>query len=331
MSPEPTPGPTEREAGRPVEGVLRSRQLETLERTPLFQALPRRHRKRVADLAELRRYADGAVIVRAGDPGDSFHVVLEGEPLVTTPDGQERRLETGDHFGELSLIDGAPRAATVTAAGEVTTGRVSRADFQNVLHQEPSLAVALLPGLALVARDLLRSEAQHIPDHGRVGEWRATEGEAPAEAQGQALDGIDALSWLMVLRHVGVFEALPERHLHSLARYVTVQRFADGATVVVAGARGDCLHIILNGRARVRTPSGHTRALGADDCFGELALLDGAPRAATVSAVGELTTARVTRTDFQKLLKTEPAMAVGLLDGLVATVRDLQKATVAAR
>ena len=74
---------------------------------------------------------DGAEIVRAGEPGDSFHVVLEGEALVTAADGSaSNSLEPGDHFGELSLLDGAPRAATVTADGEVTTGRVSRADFQ---------------------------------------------------------------------------------------------------------------------------------------------------------------------------------------------------------
>ena len=325
MTSQPTPGPAEREAGQPVEGVLRSRQLETLERTPLFQALPRRHRKRVADLAELRRYSDGAAIVRAGEPGDSLHIVLEGEPQVVTRDGREHRFAPGDHFGELSLIDGAPRAATVTAVGEVTTGRVSRTDFQRVLCEEPTLAVALLPGLALVARDLLRIDAQNIPDHGRVGEWREGGSEVPSEADGRALEGRDALSWLMVLRHVGVFEALPERQLHSLAKFVTVERYMDGATVVVAGARGDSLHVILNGRARVRTPGGHSRALGADDCFGELALIDGAPRSATVSAVGDLTTAKIMRADFQKLLKADPEIAVGLLSGMLAIVRDLQQ------
>lgn len=329
MSAGKTPGPTERETGQPVEGVLRSRQLDTLERTPLFQALPKRHRGRVADLAELRRYADGADIVRAGEPGDSFHVVLEGEPLVSTPDGQHSALAPGDHFGELALLDGAPRSATVTAVGEVTTGRVSRTDFQNALRDEPTLAVALLPGLALVVRDLLRTDAQRIPDHSRVGERPDGEEIAPVEAEGQALAGRDALSWLMILRHVDVFSALPEQHLHRLAKYVTVERFADGANVVVAGAKGDSLHVILNGRARVRTPGGHSRALATDDCFGELALIDGAPRAATVSAVGELTTARIARADFQKLLKADPAMAIGLLDGVMPTVRDLQAATAA--
>jgi CRP-like cAMP-binding protein len=323
MNADKAPGPTERETGHPVEGVLRSRQLETLERTPLFQALPKRHRGRVADLAELRRYADGADIVRAGEPGDSFHIVLEGEPSVTTPDGHEQRLMPGDHFGELSLLDGAPRAATVTAVGEVTTGRVSRTDFQDVLHEEPTLAVALLPGLALVVRDMLRTDAERIPDQSRAGDWQ----EGGTEAAGKILEGIDALSWLMVLRHVTLFEALPERHLHGIAKRVTVERYGPGTTIVVAGAPGDALYIILSGRARVRTPGGHTRALDANDCFGELALIDGAPRAATVSAVSELTTARIARADFQKLLKAEPDMAIGLLDGVMPTVRDLQSAT----
>ena len=323
MSARKTPGPTEREAGKPVEGVLRSRQLETLERTPLFQALPKRHRSQVADLAELRRYEDGAEIVRAGEPGDSFHIVLEGAPSLITADGHEQQLMPGDHFGELSLLDGAPRAATVIAHGAVTTGRVSRADFQNILHEEPALAVALLPGLALVVRDMLRTDAEHIPDQGRVGDWQ----EGGDEAVGKVLEGIDALSWLMILRHVTLFEALPERHLHRIAKHVTVERYEPGATIVVAGAPGDALHVILNGRARVRTPGGHTRALDTNDCFGELALIDGAPRAATVAAVSELTTARIARADFQKLLKAEPDMAIGLLDGVMPTVRDLQSAT----
>ena len=140
------------------------------------------------------------------------------------------------------------------------------------------------------------------------------------------LEGRDALGWLLLLRHVGVFEALNEQHLRRVARLFTIERYADGDVVVLAGGRGDSLHVILNGRARVRTPSGHIHDLGADDCFGELALIDGAPRSATVTAVGELTTARLTRADFKKLLKAEPGIAVGLLDGLVGIVRDMQRA-----
>ena len=205
---------------------------------------------------------------------------------------------------------------------------IDRKDFRALLADEPALAVGLLPGVTLIARDLLRADAGTLPDHSQVGEWRSGQtGSELVEAAGSEIEGRDALGWLLLLRHVGVFEALSEAHLHPVAKLFTIERFADGDTVVLAGARGDSLHIILNGRARVRTPGGHTRDLGADDCFGELALIDGAPRSATVVAVGELTTAKLARSDFDKLLKAEPGIAVGLLDGLVGIVRDMQAAT----
>jgi CRP-like cAMP-binding protein len=118
---------------------------------------------------------------------------------------------------------------------------------------------------------------------------------------------------------------LSQRHLKRVGRLAEMKRFSKGAQVVRAGARGDALYVILDGGAQVKTPSGHTRKLAAGDYFGELALLDGAPRAATVTATGVLTTARIGRTAFQKLLKEEPAIGVGLAHGLVAIVRDLQK------
>ena len=328
--------------GDPVTGVKAEAVLQmkdalapkmtALERTPLFHALPRRHRQKAARLAEMRQYEHGETILRAGEPGDSFHVVLDGETRVVTPEGEELRYGSGDHFGELALIDGAPRAATVIAVGPVATARLDRVDFQRLLHDEPGFALGLVAGLALIARDLMQLDAQRIVDHGTVGDWSGSAAAGPdrSEAVGAMFEGRDALGWLLLLRHVGVLAAVPERHLQHIARLVTVERYADGVNVVLAGARGDAMHIILNGRARVRTPSGHTATLGEDDCFGELALIDGAPRSATVSAVGELTTARIVRKDFQKLLKSEPAIAVGLLDGLVRTIRDMQRAQSAA-
>ncbi len=301
--------------------------MTALERTPLFHALPRSHRYKAARLAEIRRYEHGDAIVRAGAAAASFNVVLEGEVCVVTTEGEEIRHGAGDHFGELALIDDAPRAAAASAVGPVSIARLSRDDFQRLLHDEPAFASGLLPGLALIARDLMQMDVQRVVDHGALGDWSGSveAGPARAEAVGALLEGRDALGWLVLLRHVGVFEAVPERHLQRIARCVTVERYADGANVVLAGARGDSMHVILNGRARVRTPSGHTAMLDEDDCFGELALIDGAPRSATVTAVGELTTARVMRKDFRKLLKSEPAIAVGLLDGLVRTIRDMQR------
>ena len=132
--------------------------------------------------------------------------------------------------------------------------------------------------------------------------------------------------WIPVLERVPLFKALSKRHLKRVARLAELKRYKSGAIVVRAGARGDAFFVILDGSARVETPDGHTRDLHEGDNFGELALLDGAPRSATVSAINSLATARISRTAFLKLLRDEPAMGVGLAHGLVEIVRDLQKA-----
>ena len=130
--------------------------------------------------------------------------------------------------------------------------------------------------------------------------------------------------WVPVLARVPLFQALSKRHLQRVARLAELKRYSPGSQVVREGARGDAFYIILDGGAQVTAPKGRGKELGEADYFGELALLDGAPRSATVTAIGTLTTARISRTAFLNLLKEEPAMGAGLAQGLVALVRDLQ-------
>jgi CRP-like cAMP-binding protein len=128
--------------------------LPVLERVPLFQALSKRHLKRVGHLAEMKRFKKGAVIVKAGAKGDSFFVILDGGAEVTTLKGKTKKLEEGDYFGELALLDGAPRAATVTATGVLTTARIGRPAFQKLLKEDPAVGVGLAHGLVAIVREL---------------------------------------------------------------------------------------------------------------------------------------------------------------------------------
>ena len=121
---------------------------------PLFRGLSRRHLKRVARLAELRRYLGSKPIVRAGTRGDAFYIILDGSAEVRTADGDTASLQPGDYFGELALLDGAPRAATVSVEGELTAARIARSAFLKLLREEPAIAVGLLPGLVGIVREL---------------------------------------------------------------------------------------------------------------------------------------------------------------------------------
>jgi CRP/FNR family transcriptional regulator, cyclic AMP receptor protein len=112
---------------------------------PLFRGLSRRHLKR---LGRIRRFASRAAIVRAGDAGASFYVLLDGSARVVTAKGRPRRLQAGDSFGEMALLDESPRSADVVAESEVLAMTISRAAFARLLKSEPAIARALLRTLA---------------------------------------------------------------------------------------------------------------------------------------------------------------------------------------
>lgn len=114
---------------------------------PLFAQVGKRQLTKIAGLARITDYAPSAVVMHEGDPADSLHVVLSGRARVRgTP--RARILKTGDYFGEMALIDGAPRSATITADGELQTMRIPRKPFMRLVEREPSIALALLAELA---------------------------------------------------------------------------------------------------------------------------------------------------------------------------------------
>jgi CRP-like cAMP-binding protein len=134
--------------------------LPVLARVPLFASLSRRHLKRVSALAELRRYKHGAEIVRAGTKGNAFFILLDGSAEVVTPSGHSLGLHEGDYFGELALLDGALRAATVTATTAVAAARIERTAFLQLLKEEPTIWAGLAHGLVAIVRDL--QDAQEV-------------------------------------------------------------------------------------------------------------------------------------------------------------------------
>jgi CRP-like cAMP-binding protein len=119
-----------------------------LEQLPLFAELSRRHVRRVASLARVRRFEPRTAIVEKGQTGHAFYVILDGKARVAPKSRKPLTLRAGDFFGELALLDGGPRTATVEADGEVLTLEIGHAGFARLLRQEPQLTLALLKTLA---------------------------------------------------------------------------------------------------------------------------------------------------------------------------------------
>jgi len=91
----------------------------------------------VADALEPAHFESGATIVKQGEPGDEFYIIVEGGAIVTqTIDNQEVKvgdLEKSDYFGEIALWLDRPLAATVTALGPLKCVKLDRARFERVL------------------------------------------------------------------------------------------------------------------------------------------------------------------------------------------------------
>jgi CRP-like cAMP-binding protein len=110
-------------------------------------------------LAGMRRqvFRRGEVVFRQGDPGVWLHVVLEGhfKVVVTAESGDEvvlNILGPGDLIGELALLDGGPRSATVISLAGGRTARLSRDEFLGLLRERPAILEAVLVALARMVR-----------------------------------------------------------------------------------------------------------------------------------------------------------------------------------
>jgi CRP-like cAMP-binding protein len=133
--------------------------IELLANVPLFSGLPPRHLRRIRDLAEPADFMAGASLVKQGTPGDAFFVILEGEAKVVAGRRTINRLMPGDYFGEISLLDGSERTASVISETPLKVLMIDRARFLRLLQDEGVIAVALLEGLARAIRRTDRSLA----------------------------------------------------------------------------------------------------------------------------------------------------------------------------
>jgi CRP-like cAMP-binding protein len=121
---------------------------ELLTGVGLFSRCTKRERNTIARHAETAELPAGTDLIREGEPGDALFVILDGEASVQHDGEEVARVGEGSYFGELALLDGAPRSATVVAATDVKVAVLGIRMFRTLLREVPDLAEQLLVGLA---------------------------------------------------------------------------------------------------------------------------------------------------------------------------------------
>ena len=111
---------------------------------PIFAGLSNRQLGRLVDGSRRTTHQAGHEIAKEGEGSLALHIILDGTAEVSVHGSPKRELRAGDYFGEISLIDGRKRSASVTATTDLHTFAVPYVPFQSLLESEPGFAAGLL-------------------------------------------------------------------------------------------------------------------------------------------------------------------------------------------
>ena len=117
---------------------------ELLGSVDLFAGLKRRDLARVAAAAKEMTFPVGAVITAEGKRGKLFHVIAEGQARVTVNGRKRSVLQVGDYFGEIALLDGGARSATIVAETPLRTYTLASWNFKPLLKENPAITYQVL-------------------------------------------------------------------------------------------------------------------------------------------------------------------------------------------
>ena len=122
--------------------------VELLSKVPLFSELTKKELQSFASAAKEVRHKPGDVLAREGESGVGFFLIVDGTAAVTVDGKPRARIGPGDFFGEISLLDGGPRTATVTAETPMRLIGITQWVFRRMVEQNPSVAMKMLRVMA---------------------------------------------------------------------------------------------------------------------------------------------------------------------------------------
>jgi len=135
-------------------GLSREERIERLRGVGLFHDVPDEGLAAIADAATEIAFPAGRTIVRQGEVGTGFYLILAGTARVVRDGDTIADLGPGEFFGELSLLDGGPRIAQVVASEPTDCLAIASWDFEPILATKPGVALAILREVARRLRAL---------------------------------------------------------------------------------------------------------------------------------------------------------------------------------
>ncbi|AEF81899.1 GGDEF domain-containing protein [Leadbettera azotonutricia] len=143
--------------------------------SPLFTGMSELEYNAIAAFLERRHIPNGQTVFKEGDPGEDMYILLSGKlsAYVSQSDGTQRwmfEIKPGDFFGEMSIIAGETRSATLTAKEETVIMVLQGIDFYRIVFEYPMIGIKLLTAICHIQTTWLNQSSKHLGDLTRWGE-----------------------------------------------------------------------------------------------------------------------------------------------------------------
>jgi CRP-like cAMP-binding protein len=261
-----------------------NRAMARLVTMPIFAGLSEEVLWSVAERMLVRHVPAGQLVFAEGTPGDAFYLIESGQVEIVSGAREGRsvlaRLSADEFFGEMALLTGKPRSTAARAATHTNLWVLYRSDFDDLVNRNPSISLALS---RILSQRLAEMDRRFTESH---------------------------------LRGLKLLAGLSSGQLEDISRKLKPVRFRQGEVILREGTSGDEMFFIESGRVRVIRGDGSQRLvlaeLGAGDLFGEMALLTGNTRSASVVAQSEVDLWALSQADFDDLVTAYPNLALAL-------------------
>lgn len=130
--------------------------IELLQKVPLFKGLDEKQLKNLSSEFTERKFSEGQELTAEGSGGAGFFVIESGTAKVTVDGADRRELGPGDYYGEIALIDGGTRTATITATSAGVAYGLTKWQFKPLIEMHGEIAWPLLEAMARRTRELER-------------------------------------------------------------------------------------------------------------------------------------------------------------------------------
>jgi len=248
-----------------------------------------------------------------------MYVIVEGEVEVRKGDQLLTRLGPGGFFGEMSVLEGSEaRSASIVTVNETRLLRINGQDLVSLMADLPGVAIGISRELSHRVEELSNRVRNFTPDDAENGPLGWTASRRTEETLGR-------MEVVLQLKSVVLFAGLENPVLMQLAQVVREESFSAGTVIVREDDYADCIYLVVEGVTQVVKGETLLAESGPHSFFGELALLGGGTRTASVVAKDRVRVLRLDRKELFRMMDRYPQIGIEICRVLSARIRDLNE------